>query len=210
MEASMTKGRSTLSLDERIAAAFSAGSKSDDVPELIGEAEAAAVSAGEAVQHARERALDPALSAEDVAIARHEMADAAFRSDRMQTAVTKLGDRLRELKAQEEDQRRWLAHERAKAERDKLAAELKEVYPAFAVRLADLAARIDANDRETERINTRARPVGAEWLAGAERIARGLKGFNDGTADVPRITRDLRLPGFGYNRHDPYTWPRSR
>lgn len=68
---------------------------------------------------------------------------------------------------------------------------MKELYPTLAARLADLAARIDANDRETERINTRARPVGAEWLAGAERIARGLKGFNDGTADVPRITRDL-------------------
>jgi hypothetical protein len=101
----------------RIAAAFSAGTKSDDVPELIGEAEAAAVSAGEASQCARAKALDPALSAKDVAIARHEMEDAAFRRDRMQTAETKLGERLRELRGQEEDHRRWLAYEKAKAAR---------------------------------------------------------------------------------------------
>ena len=63
------------------------------------------------------------------------MEDAAFRRDRMQTAVIKLGDRLRELKAQEEDHRRWLAYEKVKAERDKLAVELKEVYPTLAARL---------------------------------------------------------------------------
>jgi hypothetical protein len=27
---------------------------------------------------------------------------------------------------------------------------------------------------------------------------------------VPRITEELRLPRFEYNRHDPYTWPRSQ
>jgi len=201
---------SKLSLDERIVAAFSAGTKADDVTDLIGEAEAAASSAGEAAQRARAQALDPALSAERVAIARREMEDAAFRRDRMQTAVIKLGERLRELKAQEEDQRRWAAYERARAERDKLAAELKEVYPTFAARLADVLARIDANDREIEYSNTRARPSGAEWLAGAEMVARGLKGFVDGTADVPRITRDLRLPAFEYDRHAPTVWPPSR
>ena len=205
----MTAKNSKPSLDDRIAAAFSAGAKSDDVVELIGEAEAAAVSAGEAAQSARAQALDPALSAERVAAARREMEDAAFRRDRMQTAVTKLGERLSELRAQEEDQRRWLAYEKARAERDQLAAELREVYPAFAARVADLAARVDANDREIEKCNTRARPSGAAWLAGAEMVARGLKGFNDGTANVPRITTTLRLPGFEYNRQHPYTWPRS-
>lgn len=206
----MTAKNSKLSLDERIAAAFSAGTKSDDVIDLIGEAEAAAVSAGEGAQRARERALDPALSSGDVAAARRAMEDCAFKRERMQVAVIKLGERLRELKAQEEDRRRRLAYEKAKAERDKLAAELKDLYPAAAASLADLAARIEANDSEIENSNTRARPSGAEWLAGAEIMARGLKGFSDGTADVPRITTNLRLPGFEYNRHDPYTWPRSR
>ena len=197
------------SLDDRIAAAFSLGAKSGEVVELIGQAEAAASAAGEVAQLARTQALDPALSAERVAIARHEMEDAAFRRDRMQVAVTKLGERLRELRAQEEDQRRWQAYEKAKAERDKLVAELKDVYPTFAARLADLACRINANDRAIEKINTRARPSGSQWLREAELIARDLKGFNDGTANVPRIARDLRLPAFDYNRQAHNIWPPS-
>jgi hypothetical protein len=152
---------------------------------------------------------DGAQSPGDVATARQEMEDAAFRRDRMQTAVTKLGERLRELKAQEENRRRWLAYERAKAERDMLAAELREVYPAVAARLADIVARIDANDREIEKVNTRARPDGAEGLAGAEMVARGLKGFNYGLTNIPRITRDLRLPSFDDKKDGPYAWPQS-
>ena len=206
----MTPKNSKPSLDERVAAAFAAGSNSDDVAALIGEVEATAASAGEGAQRARERALDPALSPADVAAARRQMEDAAFRRDRMQAAVAKLGERLSELRAQEEDQRRWQAYEAAKAERDQLAAELREVYPAFAARVADLMARVEANDREIEKCNTRARPSGAAWLAGAEMVARGLRGFTDGPSSVPRIVRDLRLPGFEWNRHDPYAWPRTR
>ncbi len=84
------------------------------------------------------------------------------------------------------------------------------MYPALADRVADLVARVDANDREIVRINTRAMPDGSERLAGAELIARGLKGFNAGPTTIPRITTDLQLPGFEYKPLDPYTWPRSR
>ena len=145
----MARSKKTPSLDERITAAFSTGTASDTVAELIREAETAATIAGESAQHARERALDPALSAAEVE-------DAAFRRDRMQTAVAKLGERLLVLQGEERNQRRWLAYEKAKAERDGLAAELKDTYPTLAARLADLAARVDANDRDLARINTRA------------------------------------------------------
>ena len=137
------------------------------------------------------------------------MDDSAFRRDRMQTAVIKLGDRLRELRAQEEDARRWVAYEKAKAERDKLAAELKELYPSFETRLADILGRIETSDQEIERVNTRARPSGADRLLGAELVARGLGGFTSGISDIPRITRDLRLPVFEYRLTEGYAWPRS-
>jgi hypothetical protein len=55
----------------------------------------------------------------------------AFRRERLRTAVTRLRDRLQEVKRQEKNERRWIAYEKAKAERDKLAAELKEFYPSF-------------------------------------------------------------------------------
>ena len=202
--------KSKQSLDERIAAAFTdGGTRSDHVSQLIVEVEAAAAAADAAAKSGREEALDPALSPADVAAARREMEDAAFRRDRMQTAVVKLGERLGELRRKEEDKRRWIVYEKARAQRDKLAVELKEVYPSLAARLADLAARVSANDREIEHINTWARPSGAEGLAGAVLVARELKNFNDGTANVPSITAGLRLPGFDYHRRDPYTWPRS-
>ena len=68
-------------------------------------------------------------------------------------ATAKLGERLRVVKSQEEQARRRAAYDVAAAERDKLAAELAEVYPPFAEKLADLAARIAANDAVIGRIN---------------------------------------------------------
>jgi hypothetical protein len=75
-----------------------------DVAALIKEAEAASLSSGDAAERARRCALDPVLSAKDVAEARRQMGDAAFRRDRLQTAVTRLRERLEQVKAEEEDQ----------------------------------------------------------------------------------------------------------
>ena len=207
----MSPAISELSLDERIAAAFGDGAKSEDVAALIKEAKAASLSCNDTAESARKRALDPVLSVNDVADARRQMEDAAFRCDRLQTAVTRLRERLEEVKAQEEDQQRQLVYERVKAERDKLAAELSEIYPAFANKLADLLPRIAANDREIEYINGHALPSGAGRLLVAELIARNLEGFGKSLGNsfirIPRITEELCLPTFEYSAHHPYAWP---
>ena len=199
-------------LDERIAAAFNNGVNSTDVETLIKAAEAASVSANERAERARARALDPALSSNVVIEARRQMEDAAFRRERLQTAVTRLRERLEQVKAQEEDQQRQLVYERVKAERDKLAAELAEIYPAFANKLADLLPRIAANDREIEYINGHALPSGAGRLLVAELVARNLEGFGKSHGNIvirtPRITEELCLPTFEYSTHHPYAWPR--
>jgi len=124
----------------------------------------------------------------------------------MQEAVRRLRERLREVKAQEEQARRRAAYDAALTERDKLAAELAEVYPPLAAKLADLAARVAANDAAIERVNQKL-PDGKKWLAYAELVARGLKSFCDGTADIPRIAQHMRLPAFKYAGLDPYAWP---
>jgi hypothetical protein len=195
-------------LDDRITAAFADGAKSDDIASLIVEAEAAAIAAGDTAERARSRALDPALSAPDVAAARREMDDAAFRRDRLQVAAKRLGERLREVRADEEDQRRRIAYKKAKAERDKLAAELKAIYPPIEAQFRDLMTRVDANDKEIEHINARALPAEAVRLLVAELVARGLRGFVENSVEAVRITRDLRLPAFRFDQHDPYAWPR--
>lgn len=92
--------------------------------------------------------------------------------------------------------RRWLAYEKAEAERDKLADELARVYPPIAEQLAELAARMAANDKQIDVINEHARPLGAKRLLSAEEMARGLRGFVDGYERIPRITKDFRVPGF--------------
>ena len=195
------------SLDERIAAAFADRATSSGVAELIAEAEAAVIASGEAAEAARTKALDPTLAIADVAAARRASDDATFHRDRLNEAVRRLGERRRELKTEEERARRRAAYDAALTERDKLAAELAEVYPPLAEKLADLAGRIAANDADIERVNQR-RPDGAAWIAGAEMIARQVQNFNDiNSAAIPRITRHLRLPAFRYSGLDPYTWP---
>ena len=203
------QARLTADLDERIADAFTKATTSADVAGLIEEAQSAAVSSGEAAETARTRALDPVLSAADVAAARREMEDAAFRRDRMGEAVRRLGDRLREVRRQEDQARRRVAYEAALAERDALAKELVEVYPRLAEQLAEIVGRIAANDAVIERVNRKSLPDGAGGLASAEAVARGVPGnFLECGADVPRLTRDLRIPAFHFGSTEAaYLWP---
>jgi hypothetical protein len=80
------------------------------------------------------------------------------------------------------------------AGRDALAAELAEVYPKVCEQLADLMARIAANNAVIERINRKGLPDGAKWLPGAELVARGMRGFSAGGLRLPSIVEQLRLP----------------
>jgi hypothetical protein len=195
-------------LDDRIAAAFANGAKSDDVANLIQEAEAAAIATGEAAERARTRALDPTLLAADVATARHEMDSAAFRRDRLKMAVTRLGVRLGELKAREEDDRRRANYNQVMAKRDKLAAELASIYPTIERQLVDLFARLDANDKEVNYVNTRL-PTNTERLRVAELVARGLPGFVKNGTQIERMTEQLFLPAFEHSALHPLAWPQN-
>ena len=192
-------------LDDRIAAAFEDGATSASIrqlsdlgfvrADLIREVEAAAVAAGEASDTARQRALDPRLSPARVAEARREMDDAAFNRDRLREAVRQLGERLAELRRQEERARRRADRARVVAERDALAAELAEVYPKYSEQLADLAARIAANDAERQRLS--------DGVEGAEAKARGFS-----NSSGPLITEAMRLPAFKCSGDAVYAWPR--
>ena len=135
-------------LDDRIAAAFADGAKSNDVATLIKDTENATTSASDLAEQARNHALDPTLSNSELNDARKCMDDAAFRCDRLQAAMGKLRERLAQLKDQEENARRQVAYDKVKAVRDDLAKELADLYPAFAQKLAELLPRIAANDRE--------------------------------------------------------------
>jgi hypothetical protein len=200
---------SKLDIDARIVAAFG-NVKSTDLSTLIEEVEGAALASDQVADSARRRALDPALAPNVVAEARRNMEDTTFRRDRMQTAVTGLKERLREVKALEENERRRKIYERVKAERDSLAIQLKANYPGIENQLGQLITKIEANDREIEFVNAHGLPTGAERLRSAELIARGIEAWRVNQTDVVRITRELCLPAFKHDPHIPYAWPRSR
>ena len=133
------------------------------------------------------------------------MDDAAFRRDRLQAALGKLRERLAQLKDQEEHARRQMAYDKAEAVRDELANELADLYPALAQKLVELLVRVVVNDREIDRINTRALPRGADRLLVAELKARGLSGWFVNSIEAPRITNQLCLPP--WQPRSSYVWP---
>ena len=124
-------------------------------------ADAASGATAEADQ-AKAKALDPTLPAAGVVAARKAMEDAQFRAERMQAAAAKLGERLAELRFQEENGRRQVAYEKALATRDALVAELEEAAPAIH-KLAALAERLEASDREIKSVD-QGLPQGAPFL----------------------------------------------
>ena len=193
-----------IDLDARITAAFADGAKSNDVAVLIKDTEHGAASASDRAEQARNHALDPTLSNSELKDARDCMDDAAFRRDRLQAALEKLRERLAQLKYQEENARRQVVYDKAKAVRDELASELADLYPAFAQKLVELLARVVINDREIDYINNHALPSGADRLLVAELKARGLPWVAN-SVETPRITNQLCLPP--WQPRSNYLWP---
>jgi hypothetical protein len=197
-------------LDGRIAACFADSAQSGVIAALIAEAEAEAVASEKAAALARERALDPSLTANAVTEARKQMDDAQFARERRLSAVTGLKSRLKEAKAREENERRWLVYKKLEAERDRLVVELRAKYPAIEAQLGPLIADLERNEREVFFHNVHELPAGAARLESAELLARGLGSWRVGMADVVRIVEQLCLPAFKHDPHRPYSWPRSQ
>ena len=105
-----------------------------------------------AAEAARQRALDPQLSGDDVKLARREMDDAMFHRDRLREASTKLAERVEALKALEADRRLQAEHEQISAERDRLAQEMLGMVEPI-VRIAHLVREIEFCDRQIGRLN---------------------------------------------------------
>ena len=198
------------SLDRRIASVFAEDVAPGVIETLIREAGEAASASARVFEQARKRALDPRLSADQVSAARAESDDAAFRRDRLEEAVPRLGERLAELKHQAEQARRRVAYDEAAVERDALAAELAEFYPPFVEKLVELAARIVASDTKLGWVNRNSLPDGMQQLLSAELVARELPAFFAAGVHVLRITEQLRLPSFRHSPHEPLAWPRAQ
>jgi hypothetical protein len=194
-------------LDERVAAALTRPARSVEVVALVKEAKAAEAEAEARTGAARERALDPRLVAAAVQEARKQMEDGKFSAARLRVAVELLGERQKQLEADEEDARRRERYEQLERERNRLASELRDLYPPFALAFADLMLRVEACDHELAVIS-RALPRGRGPLLGAELVARGLLGYVNNSVTTPRLSETVVLPEWAGGGR--YSWPPSR
>jgi hypothetical protein len=166
------------SLDERIVAAFAENAKSADVASLLVEVKAAASAAELAADTAIKAALDPLISRDDLKLARRDMDDASFARERLQAASAKLAERVKALKALEDDRRMQAEHERILTDRDRLSKEMELMAEPIA-KLASLVQKIEVCDREIRRLAMSRSTVGyiRPVLSGAAPVISTL--FND-------------------------------
>jgi hypothetical protein len=115
-------------------------------------------------------------------------------------------DRFEEFRSAEEDARRRATYESVKSARDALALELRELYPSFHERLADLFQRMDANNTKLTHVN-RCLPRGKATLLEAELVARKLDSFVRRGMTTPSIVREVRLAPFEYSETDRWAYP---
>jgi len=164
----------------------------DQLLTLIAETEAGITEADTAAEVARAKFLDP-IETPDINKARAVVEATEFTGDRLRSLLPRLKDKHREVEAAE-DVREWRIDFAALAEeRNALAKELRETYPAAVAALVSLFARIGANDAALSQLHG-SRPSGAKGtLLGAELTARQLEAF---TRDEPSLTRELRLPSW--------------
>lgn len=194
----------TMTLERRIAAALlDANAASGELTILMEETEAAIIAADQAVNTERERAFDPALTP-DPREAHEAMEEAVLAAGRLRTLLPRLERRGQQVAAAER-LGRWKAEfAELKIERDELAEELAELYPAAVSKLIDLFNRIAAHEAEVSRLH-QSRPAGVSLhLAGPELVARGLESFS---RDTPSLIKTIQFLDFASGKQ---VWPPPR
>ena len=147
------------SIEQRIAAMLAAtDAESDAVASLIEEVETAAREADEAATKAREQALDPAVVVDVVKVGA-AVASAALARDRLQAALPRLQQQLKQAREREYAEQWRQDYAAVKAKRDELVAEMRERYPQLVDEMVGLMTRMAETDKEVDRVNAAAPPV---------------------------------------------------
>jgi hypothetical protein len=155
--------------------------------------------AQEAARSAKEAALDPTQTPDPVE-ARAKSEDAALMAGRLMTLLVRLQRRYAEV-AEAERLKEWREQfADLKRERDDLALDFDEDYPALINQLVDLCTRMVTLDGKLSRLH-QARPSGVPLhLDSPELMARGLDAFSRA---APSVLTQLKL----YDRHGKQVWP---
>ena len=192
------------SIEQRIAAMLSAtDAKSDAIASLIDEVETAAREADETATKAREQALDPAVVVDVVKVGA-AVASATLARDRLQAALPRLQQQLKEAREQEYTGQWREDYAAVKAKRDELVAELRERYPQLVDEMVDLMTRMAATDRAVDRVNSAAPYGDHPRLRSVELAARGVDRLTQPDISIPQ---ELRLPNLHPSSGRLFAWP---
>ncbi|MCX5579453.1 hypothetical protein [Kaistia terrae] len=168
----------------------------DDVSAVLSASRQALDKAETEVAHLQRASLDPLVAPDKADVTRDAWERARFDRDRIAAAIVALEQRVAQLARIDAEADKRNAYQVAKAERDALAADLRDRYPALAEELVSLLVRLQASDARLATVN-RAIPDGEAWLGSAEAIARDCPiDFRSGVSLISRITA-ARLPSFG-------------
>lgn len=182
-------------LKARIHDALTGSLTRDDVSAVLSASRQALDKAETEVTHLQRASLDPLVAPDKADATRDAWERARFDRDRIAAAIVALEERVAELSRIDAEADKRSAYQVAKVERDALAADLRERYPALANELVSLLVRLQASDARLATIN-RALPDGEAWLGSAEAVARDCPvDFRHGGSLISRITA-ARLPSF--------------
>src|SRR5262249_22819843 len=179
-------------IEQRIATMLSAtDAKSDAIASLIKEVETATREADETATRAREQALDPAVVVVDVVEVGVAVASAALARDRLQAAMPRLQQQLKEAREREYTKQWRDDYAAVKAKRDELVAELRERYPQLVDEMVGLMTRMAETDKEVDRVHSAAPYGDHPRLRSVELAAPGGDRLTQPDISIPQ---ELRLP----------------
>lgn len=121
----------------------------------------------------RDKSLDPSASTEAARAARTKADDAAHDRDRQLAAIEALEAKAEQMKADAAVAARIAIYDEAKAERDQLADDIRDRWPALQAEMVGLLERMAANDTRVDQAN-RQLPKGRARLEPAECVAREM------------------------------------
>ena len=193
-------------LEKKLTAALQGDGTGKDLAALIVETQSAITEADALASKERQRAQNPlATSAADARAARRAMDDAQFVADRLRTLLPLLTAHHQDTVRREQIESWQAQYAEVEQQRDAVAAELAEKYPALVQQLLDLFQRVKQMDAEISNINGSAPYGAADRLARTELVARGL---SDPVMQPDLLLMDsVRLPHFKRGDGPVLAWP---
>lgn len=195
----------TKSLEQQCVAALTAEPPPtlDQLLTLIAETEAGIIEAENDAEIAKAEFFDPIL-APDIRVAQQRMESTQHTAARLRTLLPRLQDRAREVEAEAERQEWQTNSDLLADERNVLAKEFRQTYPAAVSTLVSLFARAANLDHRLSELHGR-RPAGCKGtLLGVELTARNLTEFS---RDQPSILGRDRLQLPDWTDSSRMAWP---